>query len=78
MAGPSNRQDGFEPHIFVAGLATAGAGDTRLYRAGLAEKFRQTSRPGGVERSPQRQLYGLDIQFAGFAGFGKDEGQQSV
>jgi hypothetical protein len=44
----------------------------------LAEKFGQTRRTGGVKRSSKRQLHRLDVQFAGFAPFGKDTRQQGV
>jgi len=44
----------------------------------LAEKFGQTRRTGGVERSSKRQLHSFDVQFAGFAPFGKDTRQQGI
>jgi hypothetical protein len=59
-------------------LAAAGAGYTRLNWPGLAEKFRQTRSPSGVERGSKRQFHGFYVQFAGPALFSKDARQQGV
>jgi hypothetical protein len=59
-------------------LAAACAGHSRLNWPGLAEKFRQTRRAGGVECGSKRQLHGFDVQLAGSALVGKDARQQGV